>query len=203
MHRSNGAVMTNSSITAARPKRTPLSKALSQQDAAVPDDTFAELLTAHQDYVTRLTYRLLGWQEAEVPDVVQEVFLAAYRNWPKFRGQSTPATWLTRITVNKCRNFLRKKALRRWVLRPWQTEPPAPENTKANDDTLHHVRQTVQTLPAKLREVAILRYLEEHSAAETAKILGITENAVNIRMHRARAELKKRLTESLENHDHG
>jgi len=166
----------------------------------MPHDTFAQLLDAHQDYVTRLAYRLLGWQEAEVPDVVQEVFLAAYRNWPRFRGQSTPATWLTRITVNKCRNFLRKKALQRLILRPWQTEPPAADNPTTDNDACHHVRHTVQTLPAKLREVAVLRYLEEHSTAETARILGISVNAVNIRLHRARSELKKRLTESLENH---
>ncbi|MCX5684274.1 MAG: sigma-70 family RNA polymerase sigma factor [Planctomycetota bacterium] len=77
---------------------------------------FDQLVKAHQDRVARLAYRLLGWS-GEVDDVVQEVFLAVFKNIAGFRGDCRVSTWLTAITVNKCRSARRSRLLRLDFLR--------------------------------------------------------------------------------------
>src|SRR4051812_2729487 len=82
--------------------------------AADPDDalaarfargepgTFEQLVALHQPRIARLAHRLLGWA-GDGDDVVQDVFLTALRNARSFRGQSSLATWLATITLNRCR----------------------------------------------------------------------------------------------------
>lgn len=152
---------------------------------------FDHLVALHQDRVTRLAYRLLGWSN-DVDDVVQDVFLAALNGFGAFRGEADVATWLTTITVNKCRTHQRRLWLRaRWfagVLRGSETVPAASQAT--DFDACVRVRQAVQALPARYREVVVLRYLEEMPAARIAEVLGISLNGVEVRLHRARARLK-------------
>jgi RNA polymerase sigma-70 factor (ECF subfamily) len=167
---------------------------------AVP--SLEELVAGHQQRVTRLCYRLLGWRE-DVEDVVQDVFLAALRGLPKFRGQSRVSTWLTTIAVNTCRSCMRRRLLRfRWST-PVQRErtdrpgPPA-ERQLMDRERFARVRHAVRRLPPKYREVVVLRYLEEMSIAEVAEVLSVAPNAAEVRLTRARKRLREDLTGLLE-----
>ncbi|MHB1036502.1 MAG: RNA polymerase sigma factor [Pirellulales bacterium] len=155
---------------------------------------FDRIVALHQVRVARLAYRLLGWPD-EVDDVVQEVFLAAFKGLRKFRGQSKLSTWLTTIAINKCRSHGRKRLLRlnflTRLLAAGENKPAAlPERPLMDREKLGRVRQAVQTLPARYREVVVLRYLEEMSIGEISEVLALSRNAVEVRLTRGRNRLK-------------
>ncbi|MCP4251332.1 MAG: RNA polymerase sigma factor [bacterium] len=161
------------------------------------------LIEQHRPRVTGLAYRLLGWPD-EVEDVVQDVFVSALTNLGRFRGDCALSTWLTTITVNACRS--RRRRLRSWATR-WLglgdtdatvgSAPPGsggsgPTITKI--ETFDHVRQAVQALPVKYREVVVLRYLEQMPVPEIGRVLGLTRDTVETRLSRARRRLRDRLS---------
>jgi RNA polymerase sigma-70 factor (ECF subfamily) len=164
---------------------------------------FDQLVRAHQDRVARLAYRLLGWS-GEVDDVVQEVFLAVFRNVSRFRGDCRVSTWLTTITVNKCRSARRRRFVRLAFLRRLSDEPRAAASSRPAAEeggaaaAIDRVRIAVQALPARYREAVVLRYLEGMSIAEVGSALGISESATRVLLHRARARLKDRLSDLVE-----
>jgi len=158
---------------------------------------FDQLVLAHQERVVRLVYRLLGRPE-EVDDVVQEVFLSVLVNLKRFRGECRFSTWLTRIVLNKCRSHGRWR-LRRLRLLLWGARNkalPAAEPESEGDPSApaaEDVRRTVEQLSAKYREPVVLRYFEDLSIPEIGEALGISANAVEVRLTRARQKLKRML----------
>jgi len=164
--------------------------------------SFEQLVAEHQNRVARLCYRLLGWRE-EVEDVVQEVFLTALGALAGFRGQSSVSTWLTTITVNTCRSHLRKRGVSLRLLSAIRgsTEPrtagPADRELMTRE-RFERVRRVVRKLPWKHREVVVLRYLEEMAVPEIADALGLSRNAVEVRLNRARKRLREDLAGILE-----
>ena len=166
---------------------------LARSDPSVLDD----IVTAYQGRISRLVYRLLGWDD-DAEDVVQDVFLAAFKSLKAFRGQSTLATWLTAIAVNRCRTYRRKRLLRLRSLGRLFAQSPARTSKPADDaslqqETFAQVQRAMKSLPARLREAAVLRYLEEMPIGEIANVLGVSRNAVEVRLHRARNRLTKAL----------
>ncbi len=161
---------------------------------------FDELVADHQQRVARLAYRLLGWS-GDADDVVQEVFLAAWRGLRRFRGRSALGTWLQTITVNKCRSYRRRRFLRLTLLggqdRETQTND-SPRQAAMERETFEQVRRAMQALPGKYREVAVLRYLEEMPLEDVCEVLRIKRSTAGVRLHRARAMLKERLADLVE-----
>ena len=173
--------------------------------AAVSDEhpTFEQVVEQHQPNVARLARRLLGWTGAnnDVDDVVQDVFLAVLKGFPRFRGHSTISTWITRITINACRSHRRRRIVRlafleRFVRRApasqHEPEPPADER----DETSRRVRRAVSELPNRYREIVVLRYLQEMEIDEIRQVLGASRGAIEVRLHRARAMLKDALDDA-------
>lgn len=163
---------------------------------------FDNLVREHEQRITRLCYRLLGWR-ADVEDVVQDVFFAALRALPKFRGESTPATWLTRIAINACRAHRRKNWLRLRFFAPGEEPPDLPAGADAraslmSAERFEQVRAAVRRLPAKYREAVVLRYLEEMTVEQVAETLGLKRGAVEVRLNRARKWLRGDLSGLLE-----
>ncbi len=157
---------------------------------------FDHIVARHQQRVAKLTYRLLGWTD-EAEDVVQDVFLAAYKKLADFRGQASLGSWLTAITINKCRTWRRRRLLR-WKIRSAASLDDHACMDEKNErtidqETCNQLRRTIQKLPTKLREVVILRYLEEMPITEMTAVLNVTENTVHVRLNRARARLRKKL----------
>ena len=162
-----------------------------------PADAFDRLVAEHQDRVARLVYRLLGWH-GEVDDIVQDVFLAAFKHRRDFRDESSEWTWLAAIAINRCRSHRRRKLLEfRWLKSAVANrELESPSNLE-RDETSERVRKAVAALPAKDREVIVLYYLEDWTVAQISEALGASPAAIDVRMHRARQKLKETLGELL------
>ncbi len=152
---------------------------------------FEDIAAAHEEHLRRLVHRLLGWS-ADVDDVVQDVFLAVLTNLHRFRREANFSTWLTRIAVNQCRAYHRRRLLRFRKRRDLVRQETTNGNPRSADD-FDFVRDAIQTLPQKYREPVILRYFEHLSLSEIADVLGISVGAVEVRLTRARQRLKTKL----------
>ena len=156
--------------------------------------SFERLVEKYSGDVELLANRLLGWP-GDVEDITQEVFLAAFVGFKKFRHDCDVKTWLFTITINKCRTFRYKQFLhRRKIIKKHDMElHPASEKKMLDDETFEKVRNAVKALPAKYRETVVLRYLQELEIEEISKILGISINTLHVRLNRARERLKNEL----------
>ncbi|MGE5608713.1 MAG: RNA polymerase sigma factor [Bacillota bacterium] len=164
-------------------------------------EAFAGLIGRYEDRVARLAWRLLGWR-GEVEDVVQEVFIAAMLNLRKFRGESSFGTWLMALTVNRCRREQRKRRLRWMLWGRWGKEVEGGEEQAADEPVLtqersERVRRAVRGLPARYREVIVLRYIEQMSIEEIMGVLHLSRSAVEVRLHRGREQLREVLGEMM------
>jgi RNA polymerase sigma-70 factor (ECF subfamily) len=163
---------------------------------------FDRIVSRYSADVAALANRLLGWP-GDVEDVSQEVFLAAYLGLRNFRGECSLKSWLFAITINKCRSHRRRQLLRLRTLsraaerRRLPSEPTACDNPK-DMETLNCVRSAIAALPARYREPVVLRYLQELPLCQIAQILGISQNALNVRLSRARKHLKENLSKRIE-----
>jgi RNA polymerase sigma-70 factor (ECF subfamily) len=151
------------------------------------------------------TARRLVGSEHDARDAVQEAFISAFGAIDSFDGRAKLSTWLHRIVVNAALMQLRHR--RRHPEEPienhlpqfsrdgqWIGEPPqwdeAAENRLQRRDSAAMVRRCIDALPVNHRSVLLLRDIEDLPTEETACALGITANAVKVRLHRARQALK-------------
>ena len=146
------------------------------------------LLEAYGDSLLRLCTLWLG-DQALAEDAVQDTFLRAMGAWRSFRGDCSERTFLVRIAVNVCKNYLRSPWHRRRVALPQddRLSTPPPE---AEDDTL---LRTVMNLPGKYRAVVVLYYYEELKTSEIASLLHVPLSTVTVRLSRARRMLREQL----------
>ena len=150
--------------------------------------------------------------EEDARDAVQEGFVAAFRSIGRFQGGSSVSTWLHRIVINACLMKLRsgrrrpetsiEELLPRFdetghrVAEPEEWRESAEESIDRSQ-TRRLVREAIARLPEHYRTILMLRDIEELSTAEAAAVLGLTENAVKIRLHRARQALRTLLGATL------
>lgn len=171
-------------------------------------EAFRQLYLRHKDRVINTAYYLIGDRE-EALEAVQEVFLRVYRQIGKFRGQSSFASWLYRITVNVATDSRRRLGRQRELLeayfrqksggRRWSVPAGGvgrSEEPASRRETALIIRHAIAQLSPKLAAVVTLRYLEDRSYEEIAEILGISLGTVKSRLnraHRALAPLLARL----------
>lgn len=165
------------------------------------DLAFAELVRRHRSAV----YRLIAGNVAntdEALDLVQETFISAHRAMARFEGARPMRAWLAAIALNKCRDWARRRAVRRflWFARPVEEmsdvladDQPGHDIQAADRQELERLRRAITELPASLREPLVLHTVEGMSQAETAMVLSITEKAVETRLRRARIKLHEML----------
>ncbi len=163
------------------------------------ESAFDRIVEQQSADIAVLANRLLGWP-GDVEDLVQDVFLAAFLGLKKFRCECSLKTWLFTITINKCRSYRYKRMLYlRFFSQPAAKASIVPAHAEGkapmDDETFDRVRCAVAALPAKYREPVVLRYLQELSTDETARILGISKNALQVRLSRARERLRGDLAE--------
>jgi len=164
------------------------------------DSAFDRIVEQHSAAVAALANRLLGWP-GDVDDLVQDVFVSAFVGLKKFRGQCRLRTWLYTITINKCRSH---RLWRRRHRRPVAVDPEALGHLAGGDkaamdgETFGRVRRAVQTLPGKYREVVVLRYLQGLEMSEISGLLGVKVNTLQVRLNRAKKQLKEQLNELIE-----
>lgn len=167
-------------------------------------DAFETLVRAHAARLLRVARRFLPVEE-EARDAVQDAFFSAYKSIGKFQAGSSLSTWLHRIVVNASLMKLRSKRRKpeesidhllphfkedghqRQASQPW---PVSAEEMVQRVETSELVRRLINQLPESYREVLVMRDLEEMSTEETATALGVTPNAIKVRLHRARQALR-------------
>ena len=155
-----------------------------------------DLMRQHGNAVLRTAYSYVKDKDA-AEDLFQEVFIKAYYNMDKFRGDCSIRSWLIRITINVCKDYL-KSAYQQKVVPMMEFEEDAivSDNDFEEIETADRnemIRRTVETLPDTYREVVVSVYFNEMSVAETAASLGIAEGTVKSRLSRARDMLKNKL----------
>jgi len=151
---------------------------------------FNSLMIKHKDKVRNLVYLTLGDSDY-VDDISQDVFISVYKKLGEFRFESKFTTWLYRITVNKCRDYLRKKKVRSIFvsIKDSENEISAGSGTE-NIDIPALVRKGIKKLPEKLRVPLILRDIDGLSYKEIADQLDCEVGTVKSRIFRARESLK-------------
>src|SRR5882724_7422043 len=167
-------------------------------------ELFHELIRPYER-MAYLTLFAIVKNETEAEDGAQEAVISAYRHLSSFRGDAKFSTWLTTIAINEGRKRLRKAkgAAENSIeeeghegdytptpLTDWREIPLEALERKEIREAL---RGAVAELPDIYRQVFTLRDLEELNVEETAQALGVSENVVKVRLHRARILLQKRL----------
>ena len=168
----------------------PNDELLVEQFSRGDESVFERIVEHYSAEVAALANRLLGWP-GDVEDVTQDVFLAAFLGLKKFRCDCRLRTWLFTITINKCRSHRHRRLLR---LRPLPQSPTSRESP-LNAEDFDCVRRAVAGLPARYREPVVLAYLQGLETDEISRMLGISKNALHVRLSRARERLKKDLAE--------
>ena len=166
------------------------------------DSAFDRIINKYSAEVAAFANRLLGWP-GDVDDIVQDVFLAALLGLKKFRCECSLKTWLFTITINECRNYRYRQVLRLKIFSKAADKvslSPAhsADKTPMENDTFDRIQRAIRALPAKYREPLVLKYLQELSTNEISRILDISQNALQVRLSRARKRLKQDLTELIE-----
>ncbi len=175
------------------------------------DDAYETLVRANSARLLTVARRILG-SEDDARDALQDAFISAFKAVGRFEGHARLSTWLHRIVVNTALMRLRTRKRRpeepiESMLPGYKDDGhPAVEPVEWGDgadvaleraETRAFVRAQIDKLPDNYRTVLLLRDIEEMSTTEVADALGITENAVKIRLHRARQALRALLDQRL------
>jgi RNA polymerase sigma-70 factor (ECF subfamily) len=168
---------------------------------------FRAIMLRHNRRLYRIARGIVR-NDADAEEVVQEAYVRAFMHLADFRGDSSLATWLSRITINEALGRLRRKRSRPEVqveeprldaqIIPFpQTAIDDPEKTMAQRQILQLVEQATDNLPENFRLVFITRVIEGMSVEETAEILGIPPETVKTRLHRARRLVREQLDKQI------
>jgi len=166
-------------------------------------EAFQRLVEEHLPRLWKVAWRILRHRE-DTEDVMQEVFLAAYRALPGFRGDSSLSTWLHRIAVTRALNHRGAAAERiRRASEPWEgmsgeeirsageASVPSPLKTLETRELLRKVARCLDKMPAAFRAALALRDVESFSYEEMAETLDIAVGTVRSRLARARMALRQ------------
>lgn len=152
---------------------------------------FDAIVVRFQDRIYRLACVWL-YDPQLASDVTQEVFVRGHKGLRAFRFRAQPFTWLYRTTRYVCNEFNRTRRTE-----PLTDEPPdtasLPETMVAGIESARRVHDLVAALPARQREVVMLRIFEDLSVKETAQAMRCREGTVKALLHKATANLRKAL----------
>jgi RNA polymerase sigma-70 factor (ECF subfamily) len=161
--------------------------------------------------VYALSRRMLADPD-EASDATQEVFVRVMRSVLGFRGEAAFGTWLHRVTVNVCLTALKRRSRQRATGQsagdvsfampgdeggPVSAEP-GPDDAAVAADLATRSEALLARLPAAARAVVVLRDIDGLSTAEVAGLLGVSENVVKVRLHRAHARLRAMLASAVD-----
>ncbi len=168
-------------------------------------EAYEELIENYADMVYRIAYRILQ-DPHDAEDAMQETFLTVYRRINSFRGESKFSTWLYRLATNVALDMIRARQRKQGRDVVWDdseeegaplpdTFTPLPEELLLRQEAIDLLEEAIAHLSPKLRTALVLYELEGLPMREVAEILGISESAAKVRVHRARAQLQKYLVE--------
>lgn len=182
-----------------------IQRAVQKDEAAV-----RAIIQANNRRLYRVARSIVG-DDGEAEDVLQESYLRAFSRLANFRGDSSLATWLTRIVLNEALQRLRRRTtptvadvtqsrgpIAQVLPFPHSgTNPADPERITAQRELCVLLERAVDTLPVDFRSVLVARVIEDMSIEETAEFLGLRPETVKTRLHRARRMLKAALADHI------
>ena len=142
-----------------------------------------------------LAWRMCGTR-ADAEDLLQEIFLLAYRKLPEFRGDSTVGTWLYRLAMNRCLDHLKSRQTRASSAAARLDEDVMTGPRLVGDGGIKRLdlERAIARLPEGARAAFVLHDVEGFQHHEVASILGITEGTSKSQVHKARRRLRAHLT---------
>jgi RNA polymerase sigma-70 factor (ECF subfamily) len=155
---------------------------------------FEELYRTHAGRLYNLVFRMAGSAE-QAEDLLQEVFLHAHKKLGSFRGDSSLGTWLYRLAVNQCLDFLRGRQAKmakttrsldeEGAIEPAAVAPAVPTAVSRID-----LERAIARLPEGCRAAFVLHDVEGFEHNEVARLLGVSEGTSKSQVHKARMKLR-------------
>jgi RNA polymerase sigma-70 factor, ECF subfamily len=152
---------------------------------------FQVLVKRHKEKVRNIIYMTMN-NSAMVDDIAQDVFITIYKNLKHFRFESLFTTWLYRITVNKCKDYIRRMNVRK-IFSPLDDGFDVSEHQTPveNNHVSKIVMDAISKLPVKLKMPLILKDIEGFSYQEISETLNCEMGTVKSRIFRGREKLKE------------
>jgi RNA polymerase sigma-70 factor (ECF subfamily) len=180
-----------------------------QRALARDASAFRAIMQKHNRRLYRIARTILR-NDADAEDALQDAYVSAFANLASYRGESTLATWLSRIVMNEALGRLRQKrpivdlaALEHErseaeiIQFSQSTLNDDPERTMAQRQILQLVEQATDNLPEAFRLVFVTRLIEGMSVGETSELLGIKPETIKTQLHRARQLVRDQLEEEI------
>ncbi|MEC2074593.1 sigma-70 family RNA polymerase sigma factor [Metabacillus fastidiosus] len=157
------------------------------------DHLLSELMQMYGTELTTLAYSYTKNVET-AKDIVQTVFIKCYQKLNTFQGKASIKTWLYRITINQCKDYLRSSYFRRVIpfgmrIKDNLESGNNTEEIVLRNNTKLQIEECIKRLSSKYRDVLILYYVQELSIKEIVQVLGISNNTVKTRLRRAKEKL--------------
>jgi RNA polymerase sigma-70 factor (ECF subfamily) len=163
---------------------------------------FTEIMRKHKDAVYRFVRQYVGDAD-EAYDLVQETFVAAWSALSGFDKDKPLSAWLRRIALNKCRDWTRRRKVRRFFFAaesinssPREIASPTPADNSAQEIQLAALDAGLAALPQSLKEPLLLTLFEGLSHKEAARVLNVSPKAIETRLYRARQILAQKIAPS-------
>jgi RNA polymerase sigma-70 factor (ECF subfamily) len=173
------------------------------------DSAFRTIMRRNNQRLYRIARSILR-NSTEAEDAVQEAYVCAFNHLASYRGESSLATWLSRITMNEALGRLRRRrvvvdlavlegtrAEAEIIPFPLSMSNDDPERTMAQRQILQLVEQATDNLPEAYRLVFVARVIEGMSVEETAELLNLRQETVKTRLHRARQLVRDQLNSQI------
>lgn len=181
--------------------RTTDEAALVRRVQARDELAFREIVDRYQTKVYSIIYGILR-NHNDAEDIAQQVFSKVYFSIKNFDFRSSLLTWIYKITVNECYDYLRKKRVRKLVYESDFTEDDAnkmeggvavdgkmpADQSLANRDL---ILKLLEKISAEDRQLMLLKEVEGHSVEELSQMTGMNENTIKVKLFRARQKLVK------------
>lgn len=167
------------------------------------DSSFRELVEKYQSRVYSIVLAIIG-DKNDAEDLSQEIFVKVYRFLHQFKGRSKFFTWLYRLTINTCISARNKKKKDNEIYQfqseknlisahILQSDAKSPMEILQNKELEEKIKLALDSLSDGLKEVFVLREIEDLSYKQLSKIFNCPEGTIKSRLFRAREELKKKL----------
>lgn len=165
-------------------------------------ERYAELIERYQGKLFAYLYRLIGNRD-EAEDLLQDVFIKAYKNLHSYDVSRKFSSWIYRIAHNEAVNYIKRKSLKRFI--SWedisstkdklvsQSTEDGADDAWIRKEAIKEVDDAIDRLPIKYKQVLLLRYFSDKSYEEIGEILGKPVNTVGTLINRAKKNLAEEM----------
>lgn len=165
-------------------------------------EAFGALVSRYAERIFNVAYRLVG-EEADAHDLAQDTFVSAFKALSTFRADARFSTWLYRIAVNKCKDWLRTRGRfeqpneedDEGAYHEGLVSTTTPERVLLQHEVADLLHEAIQRVPPLYREAFVLKHVEGVGYEEMSEMLGVNRDALKMRVYKARVQLCRELDE--------